>query len=326
MAREPAASPHDVLFKRLMGDARTVDVFLREQLPREISDMLAPAPPELMPGSFVDDRLRQYHTDVLYRLRLRIQGGAEREVLAFLLLEHKSASDVLTPLQLLRYQVRIWEKWIADKHGLPLPPVLTLVVHQGPRGWSVSRSFRNLFGTLPEALLHAVPDFTHGLVDLAGISDDELSREQRLRAFLMVMKYALRPDLPLRLEVLLDEVLRLDLMEIRELLVYIEMSPVGVGQARLIEAIDAVTAKHGGDSMDVLQALEKRALERGKAEGMAKGKVEGKAELLLRLLAQRFGRLPRTIRQRVLKADNEALDRWTDHMLGAPDLESLLDS
>ena len=47
--------------------------------------------------------------------------------------------------------------------------------------------------------------FRYALVDFAGIEDNALSVYIRLKAFLMALKYVLRPDLPEHLGVLLAE-------------------------------------------------------------------------------------------------------------------------
>jgi predicted transposase YdaD len=208
---------------------------LRDHLPPDLVALLVPGPPELVTGSFVDERLRRHHTDLLFRLRWRTKARegsvAEGQVLGYVLLEHKSAPDPHTPLQLLRYKLRIWERWIADKNGLPLPPILAVVLHQGPEGWRGSRSFLDLFGALPEALRQSVPDFTHELVDLSKVDDSSLSHQQRLRALLMVMKYAQRADLLDQLPPILAEALRLDIMEFEQILRYLSRR---VGEDRLL--------------------------------------------------------------------------------------------
>lgn len=74
MAKEPAAGSHDAVFKMALGDQGASTAFFRERLPQQDIALLAPDPPELVPGSFVDDRLRQHHSDLLYRRRL-VDGG-----------------------------------------------------------------------------------------------------------------------------------------------------------------------------------------------------------------------------------------------------------
>ena len=71
------------------------------------------------------------------------------------------------------------------------------------------------------------------------------------------------------------------------------------------------------------------------AEGMAKGRVQGieegveqgiirgRAETLLRQMRRRFGPLSDDVVQRVRAATPDDLDRWTDAILDAADLDKL---
>ena len=40
---------HDAFFKNVLSDREAAGIFLREHLPREVVDLLAPGLPELMP-------------------------------------------------------------------------------------------------------------------------------------------------------------------------------------------------------------------------------------------------------------------------------------
>jgi predicted transposase/invertase (TIGR01784 family) len=132
---------HDAFFKQVLSDHALAGLFLREHLPPEVVDLLEPQPPERVPGSFVDDELRQHHSDLLFRVQLK----AGREAFAYVLMEHKSSPDPRARLQLLRYVVRVLDRWYEqNKRRLPLPPVLPLIAHQGPEGWRVSCEFSDL--------------------------------------------------------------------------------------------------------------------------------------------------------------------------------------
>jgi len=48
----------------------------------------------------------------------------------------------------------------------------------------------------------------------------------------------------------------------------------------------------------------------GKAEGKAGGEVTGRADLLVQLLAARFGIVPKPVRARIAAASSEQLSRW----------------
>jgi len=61
----------------------------------------------------------------------------------------------------------------------------------------------------------------------------------------------------------------------------------------------------------------------GRAKGRVEGKAEGKAEALLSLLSGRFGQVPPSTRQRILRARLRTLERWFDRAIVAPNLRSV---
>ena len=63
----------------------------------------------------------------------------------------------------------------------------------------------------------------------------------------------------------------------------------------------------------------------GRAEGQAEGLVQGRAELVLRLLARRFGEVPQAVQTSLRHADIEALDRIGERLLTARSLADALD-
>lgn len=46
---------HDAFFKSVLSKSEMADAFLREHLPREVAELLAPQLPEQISGSFVDE-------------------------------------------------------------------------------------------------------------------------------------------------------------------------------------------------------------------------------------------------------------------------------
>ena len=157
---------HDAFFKQILSDSELANTFLREHLPSGVTGLLGPEPPEIVAGSFVDEELRQHHSDLLFRVHLKVGQNA----FAYILVEHKSSPDSAVGLQLLRYIVRILVKWHKENgERLPLPPVLALVMHQGPGDWTFSSEFVDLFSPVPAALTPYLPSFRSALVDLPRI-------------------------------------------------------------------------------------------------------------------------------------------------------------
>ncbi len=76
-----------------------------------------------------------------------------------------------------------------------------------------------------------------------------------------------------------------------------------------------------------IKQWEVELLERGKQEGLhqgvALGKEQGEAEVLLRLLRNKFGRLPEWAHRRVQEANSEQLLQWAERILTAQRLEEV---
>jgi len=313
---------HDSFFKKALSDPQAADIFLREHLPPDVVDLLAPELPELVPGSFVDELLGQHHTDLLFRIQLR----TEQDALAYLLMEHKSSPGEATRLQLLRYIVRILTRWYEEHERLPLPLVLPLVAHHGPDGWELSCEFQELFGAVPEPLRPYTISFRHALVDFARIEDNALSAHIRLRAFLKALKYVLRPDLPEHLEVLLAEGAQLPIVDVVHILAYIGKGPVAVSPGALREVLQRFMPDH---SEEIMQGFGQQYFEEGitvgEARGKAEGKTEGEAQALIRLLEKRIGTVSEALRARIFAADLASIETWFDRAIEATEFESVFD-
>jgi predicted transposase YdaD len=305
--------PHDAFFKNFMGEPELAARFLREHLPFEVAELLATERPELLPGSFVDENLAQHHSDLLFRLRLKTGDAA----LAYVLLEHKSSPDEGTPLQLLRYIVRILAKWYDEHERLPLPVVLPLVAHQGPGDWTFSTAFIDLFGSVPEPLRPYLVSFRHVLVDLPRIRDDALSSDTRLSAYLKAMKYARRQDLAKRLAVIL--VPELADMDIVRILRYFDRGPIFVSSECLQAPLRLLERNRRENIMGHIMGHFSREFE-------AIGEARGRAFALLRLLEKRFGTVSSRIRERIVTADVASIEAWFDQALDTQDLNSVFEA
>jgi len=99
-------TPHDRFFKKVFGRGNVAAELLRCYLPPEIVSLLDLSRVELDADAFVDDKLREHFSDLLYRVGL--QSGDEAFVQV--LIEHKSYSDKWVHLQTLRYQTLEWER------------------------------------------------------------------------------------------------------------------------------------------------------------------------------------------------------------------------
>jgi predicted transposase YdaD len=63
---------------------------------------------------------------------------------------------------------------------------------------------------------------------------------------------------------------------------------------------------------------------KGRAEGEAKGEAKGRADVLLKLLAVKFGPTSEGVAKRIRSASLEQLDRWVERVITATSLEDVL--
>jgi predicted transposase/invertase (TIGR01784 family) len=308
----PLAHRHDAFFKQFMSRPELARTFLREHLPPQIAQLLAPELPEQVPGSYVDEELAQHHSDLVFRVHLKSGDTA----VAYILIEHKSSPDRATRLQLLRYIVRILTEWDAENDALPLPVVVPLVAHQGPQGWTCSAEFTDLFGDVPQALRPYLVSFRHALVDLAAIEDGALSADIRLAAYLNAMKYAQRADLPEHLQIILaPELTDADMIAI---LHYLNTGPVAVGSQRIQAALKPLNPNR---REEIMGHFSEEFVKQGRAEGEARGE----ANALVRLLEKRFGGISRSLRDRIFASDIVTIKAWFDRAIEARELQSVFE-
>lgn len=109
----------------------------------------------LASGSFVDEALQHTHTDLLYAVQTK-QG---EQALVYVLFQHQSTFYPTVAYRILRYLVRVWERWLRDHpetHRLPIVlPGVALALRRHRRA---SAAAENRCG---DGCQHEPPD--HGL-------------------------------------------------------------------------------------------------------------------------------------------------------------------
>ena len=183
-----ASQPHDAFFKHLFSDLTNAAAFFQSHLNQALVTSINWDSLRLEPSSFVKRDLKQSHSDLLFTATI----GAQQTYIYFLF-EHQTTEDKSMPLRLLGYMTEIWMKHRQTHPHAPLPPVIPLVLHQGPSAWTVSLNFSDLF-ELPiphsQSLLAFVPQFTHVLLDLTEFDVDLKENADSLRMALRLMQLA----------------------------------------------------------------------------------------------------------------------------------------
>ncbi|MCB0582543.1 MAG: Rpn family recombination-promoting nuclease/putative transposase, partial [Phaeodactylibacter sp.] len=178
--------PHDEFFKAALGRKELAIAYLQAFLPEEIVQKLKLS--ELKPAndSYITAKLRKVFSDLVYTCPFGDEG---QEILITFLLEHKSQPVKYPHIQLLQYELEIWELQVKQKE--PVKPVLPIIFYHGKKKWE-KKPFEEYFIPLDESLRKYIPGFEYHLTDLSDFSDEEISMLKTgfLANALLILKHA----------------------------------------------------------------------------------------------------------------------------------------
>lgn len=303
--------PHDKLFKEGFSHPADAGAFLRWRLPPEIVTAVDWDGLQLEPGSFVDSQFRYCESDLLFSAPLIATGAAEESRCYFyFLLEHLSSRPPFAALQILRYLVRIWDRWItAEKDAgngpAKLPPIIPLVVAQNSTGWDLSPRFSDLVHLPPaceESLRPFIPDFVFSLLQLGEIPYEAIAGTPAGILALRVLKAERTGDLlgdAVWDEALLSQVAR---GVFERVLRYLMGG--GIDKDSFRRRLEKVTEPRiRNAAMTLAEQFVKEGIAKGIAKGIETG-IEtgiesGKRDDILEVLEIRFGEIPANLREQI---------------------------
>ncbi|MEP7125446.1 MAG: Rpn family recombination-promoting nuclease/putative transposase, partial [Byssovorax sp.] len=106
-----------------------------------------------------------------------------------------STVDGLMSFRLLRYEVRIWERWLRDNpEAHKLPVILPVVLHHSVAGWTGGVAFADLLDVDEATLVDVapyVPNFRFVLEDISHETDEAL-RARAITALARLSLWCLR--------------------------------------------------------------------------------------------------------------------------------------
>jgi predicted transposase/invertase (TIGR01784 family) len=319
-------SPHDALFKASFGQPEIARSEFDLVLPPAVRAHLDLATLALCPGSFVDEDLQHTHSDLLYAVRLRAGG----EGLVYILFEHQSSPDATMPFRLLRYMVRVWERWLRDHPGTKtLPIVLPVLLHHGDGAWKAAPELASVFDATPEVLdafRVYVPHFRFVLDDLVALTPAALCARDlaALPRLVQLALWASRSFPRLREAVPFMRAVAATLVRddnARALLAQVyryvfSTAPPDVDVAKIRTMLLEVAGPEGAeDVMNAAEQLiaegEKRGEKRGELKGELRGEQKGLRVAIATALGARAVSLSEFGSARIAScSDVETLTRW----------------
>ncbi len=179
---------HDGLFKFFLREPDTARDFLAVHLPADIRAQVRLDTLKLEPGSFVDQTLRELHSDVLYSVETE-EGHAGY---IYCLLEHQSTADRMMAWRMMRYSMAVMDAHL-KKGNDTLPVVVPLLFYQGTvRPYPYSTDWMDCFDA--PALAREVYSRPWPLVDVSVMEDSDLQSHRRMALLELVQRDIRRRD------------------------------------------------------------------------------------------------------------------------------------
>jgi len=322
---------HDRFFKAVFSQPKHAIDHFRRFLPAEVVAALDVDTASLVPGSFVDERLAELHTDLLFSVGLAGSANNGAEAFVYVLFEHQSSIDRAMPLRLLRYMMRIWDRWLETNGNYPhqLPPIVPLVLYHGASAWTAATSLSELFSVPPEALASLrphLPDFQMVLNDLSQYSDAQVRDGGLAGGARLLFKH---------IQELADDADGSGATWMASVVVRVAAAE-GLMAARLVveyllvakapepeQLAELVKPALGSEGAKMVMSTADRLRAEGRREGRREGLVPAR-RLFVALAEERYGPLPTPLRQQVDEASLEALEGLTEALLRGSSLEDLL--
>ncbi len=139
MTNFSTSTPHDALFKSFLTHPGTARDFMDIHLPKDLRELCNLDSLKLESASFVDEKLRALHSDILWSVKTREGDGY-----IYVVIEHQSREDIHMAFRLMRYSMAVMQRHIEHDKRRPLPLVIPMlfitvavVLTPGPcAGWT----------------------------------------------------------------------------------------------------------------------------------------------------------------------------------------------
>ncbi|MGX9517287.1 Rpn family recombination-promoting nuclease/putative transposase [Vibrio mediterranei] len=266
-------SIHDGLFKSFLTVPETARDFLEVHLPEQIKQVCDLNTLQLQPGSFLEEALVPYYSDVLYSMETESGAGY-----VYALIEHQSSPDKHMGFRLTRYAIAAMQQHLDAGHDT-LPIVIPLLFYHGKTSpYPYSTNWLDEFDN-PD-LAKTIYSQAYPLVDVTVIPDDEIIQHKRVALLELVQKHVRQRDLLDFADTVVTLLLEHYLTEkqLDSLMEYL----VRVGETSNLEALVRTLAEqvpeHEEKFMTIAEQLEARGRQQGLKQGIEQGLSRGREE------------------------------------------------
>jgi hypothetical protein len=285
---------------------------------------------------------RHLESDLVLQAPVRpTPGDKHRRLLLYILIEHQSEPDRLMPLRVLEYvvavykrQMRDWEKEHGNLDHFHFQPVLPIALYTGSRTWDKLGRLAELV-ELGDELAELIPEFQPLFLNVGQTSREVLERGSPFGLLLRLVQQ--RPTRLPVFEKSLREVVRalegladqdrqrwLELLSYIDALLYYEREPDEHEPLQQTVSDAVENDRHRQEVHNMAKTMAEHLMEKGEAKGRREEAVRTQRRLLLRLLQNRFPKMPERTVQRIEATEQlDLLDAWFDEAMTAKKLADL---
>lgn len=274
MCEKTTSTPHDAIFKTFLSRVETARDFIMLHLPPALLRLCNLDTLQLASGSFLEENLRPYYSDILYSLKTTHGEGY-----IHVLIEHQSSPDKHMAFRLMRYAIAAMQRHLDAGHDT-LPLVIPILFYQGRRSpypWAMN--WLEDFTDPQLACQIYSHDFT--LVDITTIPDDDIMQHRSMAALTLIQKHIRQRDLAQLLDKLASLLImeHIDRQQVVALVNYMLQTSETQNATVFLRKLAQRVPRHGDELMTMAEQLENIGL----MKGIEKGKQAGEREATLKI-------------------------------------------
>jgi predicted transposase/invertase (TIGR01784 family) len=274
------ANPHDAFFRKFLTRAEVARDFLQIHLPADIAEKCAWDTLSMEASSFVEPDLRQYYSDIVYRMRIGSSAGYISCVL-----EHQSTPYRLMAFRMARYALAVMQHHI-DQGNKRLPLVVPVLFYHGrKRPYPYTTRFPDCFRG--RRLAEKVYGRPFPLVDITVIPDEEILTHRNVAALELLQKHIQARDITLMAENLVQLLNSWSLGDelFDTAVCYTFQHGDASSVPRLLDMLTRKAPHHREKIMTIAQKLEQQGRMEGRHEGLEEGKKQASLKIARQLIA-----------------------------------------
>ena len=259
-------TPHDATFRQFLTQPEIARDFMELHLPAELRAICDLSTLKLESGSFVEDDLRQYFSDVLYSLKTTAGDGY-----VHVLIEHQSSPDRHMAFRLLRYAVAAMQRHLEAGHR-KLPLVIPVLFYTGKRS-PYPYSTRWLDEVDDPAVAEKLYGGSFPLTDITVIPDDVIMSHRSMAALTLLQKHIHQRDMATLIDRLATLLMGdyLSSSQVTVLIHYLLQAGESADSEAFVRELAQRVPQHGDALMTIAQQLEQKGIEKGRMEGRQEG-------------------------------------------------------